>query len=85
MKEWHKERLHRCPLEFEKIGPDIYMQRQNIKEVVHEPEREMPAYTDYECDCRELSADETILVLSEREGKNRSDIDFLAIMQGIEL
>ena len=55
MKQWKEERCSERPEELELIAPDTYMQRRNIEAVEHEETEDIPAYTDYRCECREIS------------------------------
>ena len=55
MKQWKEEWCSKRPEELELIAPDTYMQRRNIEAVEHEATEDMPAYTDYRCECREIS------------------------------
>lgn len=59
MKEWSKERCSEKPEELQLIAEGLYIQRKNIAEVTHEAIDEfMPAYTDWECDSREITVSE---------------------------
>jgi hypothetical protein len=58
MKQWSKERCSQRPEELELVAPGIYIQRRNITEVEHEEMDWMPAYTDYECESREITVSE---------------------------
>ncbi len=58
MKQWTEERCSTQPEELELIANGVYMQRRNIEEVEHEETEGMPAYTDYVCECREISVSE---------------------------
>ena len=58
MKEWKEERCATQPDELQIIAPGVYMQRRNITEVEHEATEDMPAYTDYSCECREITVSE---------------------------
>lgn len=59
MKEWSKERCSEKPEELQLIAEGLYIQRKNITEVTHEAiDESMPAYTDWECDSREITVSE---------------------------
>lgn len=58
MKQWKEERCSTQPKELEVIAPGVFMQRRNIKSVEHEATEEMAAYTDYVCECREITESE---------------------------
>lgn len=58
MKEWTKERCAEQPLELQLVAPSTYIQRRNITKVEHEETEGMPAYTDWECESREISVSE---------------------------
>ena len=55
MKQWKKEICDTQPEEVQLIAPELLMQRRNIKVVEHEATDNMEAYTDYECESREIS------------------------------
>lgn len=40
------------------VAPNIYIERKNITAVEHEEVEGMEAFTDYECDSREITVDE---------------------------
>lgn len=58
MKQWKEERCSTQPEELELIAPGVYMQRRNIEVVEHEATEEMAVYTDYVCECREITESE---------------------------
>lgn len=58
MKQWKEERCSTQPEELEVIAPGVFMQRRNIEAVEHEATDEMAAYTDYVCECREVTESE---------------------------
>lgn len=66
MNEWREEHLARFPEEFEKISEISFMQRRNIVEVSHEAIDGMPAYTEYICECREISVADYVMLINER-------------------
>ena len=61
MKEWTKERCSEEPQELQLVADGIYIQRKNIKKVQHEATEGMEAYTDWECDSREITVSEKTL------------------------
>lgn len=58
MKQWKEERCSTQPKELEVIADGVLMQRRNIEAVEHEATEEMPAYTDYVCESREITVSE---------------------------
>lgn len=58
MKQWITERCATQPSETQLIAPDSLIQRRNIKAVEHKATDTMDAYTDYECESREISVSE---------------------------
>lgn len=58
MTEWKIERCAERPDELQVIAPGLYMERRDIKEVYHEGDGTEEPYTDYECECREISVSE---------------------------
>ena len=64
MKQWKKEICDTQPEEVQLIAPELLMQRRNIKVVEHESTDNMEAYTDYECESREISVSEYEMIKS---------------------
>ena len=60
MKAWKMERCSEQPETLQDIGGGLFMERRNIKQDGHEADEEtgMEAYTDYVCECREVTQDE---------------------------
>ncbi len=59
MKQWQTERCAEEPQALQVVGPDLLIQRRNIHEVTHQPTTEgEEAYTDYECESREITVSE---------------------------
>lgn len=58
MKEWTKERCSEEPQELQLVADGIYIQRKNITKVEHEATDDTEAYTDWECDSREITVSE---------------------------
>lgn len=75
MKQWKEEWCPFQPKELELIAPDTYMQRRNVEEVVHEETEDMPGYTDYKCECREISVEEHEMLKSIEEINTDKAID----------
>ena len=75
MKEWSKERCSEKPEELQLVAPDTYIERKDIVEVQHEETEDMPAYTDYECMSREISASEYQMLQSIAEISTQDAID----------
>ena len=57
------------------MGPDFYIQRKNIEAVEHEATDEQEAYTDYECDSREITMSEYQMLESIEEIDTAKAID----------
>ena len=64
MKQWKKEICDTQPEEVQLIALELLMQRRNIKVVEHEATDNMEAYTDYECESREISVSEYEMIKS---------------------
>lgn len=77
MKAWINERCAERPEELQDIGCGLYMERRNIREVHHEADEVAGTeeYTDYECECREVTADEYHVLQSIKEIDTSSAID----------
>lgn len=58
MTNWTEEHCASQPSVLEVIGRNLYIQRRNITEVTHKATGDMPEYTDWECESREISFDE---------------------------
>ena len=71
MKEWTKERCSEEPQELQLVADGIYIQRKNIEEVKHEATEGMEAYTDWECDSREITRNTKCWRLSNRSTPTR--------------
>lgn len=86
MKDWKVERCSEQPLKLQIIAPGLYMQRRNITEEHHEERDGMPAYTDWVCECREISVEEyhQIVVDETLEG-HTAKIDYIAMMTDIDI
>lgn len=69
MTNWKKECCASQPSELEVIGRELYIQRRNITEVLHEADGDVLKYTNWECESREISFDEYNL-LQEIEQMN---------------
>lgn len=64
MKEWSKEICDTKPEETQLIAPGLLIQRRDIKAVEHEATDNTEAYTDYECESREISVSEYEMIKS---------------------
>ena len=85
MKQWKEERLASRPEELQLIAqPDLYIQRRNIREEHHEETDNMPEYTDYVCDSREITESELAMLESIEEIDTNKAIDeyTLQLMEG---
>lgn len=58
MTEWTTEHCAEKPRELQLIARNTYTQRKNITEVSHEETDNMPAYTEWICDSREITVSE---------------------------
>ena len=75
MKEWTKERCSEEPQELQLVADGIYIQRKNIEEVQHEATEGMEAYTDWECDSREITVSEYQMLESIKQINTDKAID----------
>ena len=75
MKQWSEERCAEQPKELELVAPGIYIQRRNIKAVEHKAVDDMPAFTDYVCESRELTVSEYEMLKSIEEIDTTEAID----------
>lgn len=85
MKQWKEERLASRPEELQLIAqPDLYIQRRNIREEHHDETDNMPEYTDYVCDSREITESELAMLESIEEIDTNKAIDeyTLQLMEG---
>lgn len=75
MREWTKERCSEEPQELQLVADGIYIQRKNIKKVQHEATEGMEAYTDWECDSREITVSEYQMLESIKQINTDKAID----------
>lgn len=75
MKEWTKERCSEEPQELQLVADGIYTQRKNIEKVQHEATEGMEAYTDWECDNREITVSEYQMLESIKQINTDKAID----------
>ena len=75
MKEWTKERCSEEPQELQLVADGIYIQRKNIEKVQHEATEGMEAYTDWECDSREITVSEYQMLESIKQINTDKAID----------
>ena len=77
MKEWKQERCAEQPDELQTIADGIYMQRRNIQRVDHEKDEAKgeEAYTEWVCECREISVADYQMLKSIEEIDTASAID----------
>jgi hypothetical protein len=75
MKQWSQEICAEYPKELELVAPGIYIQRRNIVEVTHEAMDDMPEYTDYSCESREITVSEYETLKSIEEINTSQAID----------
>lgn len=77
MKAWKTERCSEQPEELQDIGGGLYMERRNITAENHEADEAagVEAYTDYVCECREITQDEYHMLKSMKEIDTQAAID----------
>lgn len=77
MKAWKQERCSEQPEELQDIGGGLYMERRNITAENHEADEAagVEAYTDYVCECREITQDEYHMLKSMGEIDTQAAID----------
>lgn len=75
MKSWVTEICSSKPEELQVIGPETYIERRNITAVEHPEQDGIPAYTDYQCESREISFSEYQMLASITEIDNSKAID----------
>ncbi len=75
MKQWTEEWCAEQPNELELVAKDTYIQRRNIVAVEHEAMDDMPAYTDYRCESREISVSDYEMLKSIEEINTQKAID----------
>lgn len=77
MTEWKKEICADRPSELQTIAPGLLIQRKEISEVEHEadPVAGSEAYTDFECQSREITVSEYHMLESITEIDNSKAID----------
>lgn len=77
MKAWKTERCSEQPEELQDIGGGLYMERRNITAENHEADEAagVEAYTDYVCECREITQDEYHMLKSMEEIDTQAVID----------
>lgn len=71
MKEWTMERCAQKPQELQLVEPNVYIQRKDIVAVEHEATGDEPAYTDYECQSREITVSEYQMLQSIEQIQQR--------------
>lgn len=67
MKDWREEHLSEEPDPLQMIADGLYMERRNIRKVVHEATDQMEAYTEYVCESREIGVSEYNMLQSITE------------------
>lgn len=58
MKQWKEEHCMHEPEELLRIANGLFLQRRNIEAVEHEATDDQEAYTEYVCECREITESE---------------------------
>ena len=82
MKDWREEHSSQQPEEFEQISDGTFMQRRNIRKVDHEKNDDQPAYSEYVCECREMTAAEYAEFWAKR---NAADAAYAIMLAGGDL
>lgn len=77
MTEWTEERCAERPAEIQTIASNKLIQRKGIQQVDHPAEDGQPAYTEYVCQCRKLSAAEYAEILKEKSEATDAYIDMV--------
>ena len=86
MTEWRTEYCSEQPSELQVIGKELYIQRRNIHQVTHEATEGSEAYTDWECESREITFTEYHQwKTDEAVKKNEADIFYIAMVSDIDL
>ena len=86
MNTWRTEHCAEQPAELQLIGKDLYIQRRNIHMVEHEATEGTEAYTDWECESREVTLIEyKQLLTDDAVEQNTADIFYIAMMADIDL
>lgn len=75
MTQWKEEWCAELPEELELVALGIYMERRNIEAVTHEATDDMPAFTDYRCESREISVADYEMLKSIEQISNDKAID----------
>ncbi len=77
MKAWKQERCSEQPETLQDIGGGLYMERRNITAENHDADESagVEAYTDYVCECREITHDEYHMLKSLEEFEAQDAID----------
>lgn len=77
MKDWKKEHCAVQPEELQLIADGIYMQRRNIQKVEHKADESSGtgAYTEWVCECREISVADYQMLKSIEQINTASAID----------
>ena len=65
------ERCAQKPQELQLVEPNVYIQRKDIVAVEHEATGDEPAYTDYECQSREITVSEYQMLQSIEQIQQR--------------
>lgn len=86
MGTWRIEICSEKPAELQLIGKELYIERRNIHMVEHDATEVAEAYTDWECESREITLTEYKQQITEKGvEKNAADIFYIAMMADIDL
>ena len=75
MKNWREEHCSSEPSELQSIAPGLFMQRKDIHKVEHEESEGMPGFTEWVCECREITESELNMLKAIEEIDTQEAID----------
>lgn len=79
MKEWREEHSSVQPDEFQQISETTFMQRKDIEKKDHKEAEGSPTYSEYVCQCRELTVAEYARI---RADQNAADTAYAIMLAG---
>lgn len=77
---WIKEQSDTKLPELDTTNPGLIIERKNFNQI--EIRDEVGTRTEWECDCRHISVED---FYREKQDKTEADIDYIAIMTGVDL
>lgn len=84
MTDWKVEHCSSQPAELQTIAPGKYIQRRNIQEITHEAMDGMEAFTDWQCESREITVDEYHqIIVDDTLEAHTASIDYIMMMADI--